>query len=449
MAHFLFLGLQVAGIVGVGLGPDGELLDDLNIIGLEPYDFTGIVGEEPDFVDPEVSEDLGAEAVVPEVHGKAETLIGFDRIEALFLKLVSANFGAKADATTFLAHVKEDACTFFLDTLHGLVQLGAAVTTAGSKNIPSQTFTMDAHKRGFRRGYFPLHQRDMVHAINQRAVKVEVEIPEVSGHENSLLALDQSLALAAMCDEVLDRTHFKSVLAFEFDQIWQAGHGTVLFHDLADDSGGIESGKPREIDSRLGMPSAAEHPPVLGLEGEDMAGLDEIAGERAGVGKNADRRGTVFYTDASGGSRSGIDRYGEVRFEKLAVPRDHSLKPKAVGTFRCDRHTDKSASEFHHEIDGGWGDFGSGHDQVPFIFAVGIVGHDDHSAAFDVCDDLWNRVEWFFHAGWKRYHTRALEERVLRSSRKAAGACDNIDSKGSPVADRPWIRFNRAHGKRT
>ncbi len=407
MAHFLFLGLQVAGIVGVGLGPDGELLDDLNIIGLETYDFTGIVGEEPDFVDSEVREDLGAEAVVSEVHGEAETLVRFDRIKAAFLKLVGSNFWPKADATTFLAHVKEDASTFFLDALHGLVQLGAAVTTAGSKNIPSQAFTMDAHKGGFRRGYFPLHQRDMVHAIDQRAVKVEVEIPEVRGHENSLLAFDQSLALAAMCDQVLDRTHFKSVLAFEFDQIRQTGHGSVLLHDLADDSGGIESGKLGEIDSRLGMPSAAEHPPVLGLEREDMAGLDEIAGERVGVGKNAYRRGAVFHADASGSSRSGIDRYGEVGFEKLAVPRDHSLKPKAVGAFGCDRHTDKSASELHHEIDGGWSHFGSGHDQVPFIFAVGIVGHDDHSAALDVCDDLWNRVERFFHADWKRYHTRA------------------------------------------
>lgn len=126
-------------------GADRELLDNLDVIGLEADDLAGVVGKETDFVDAEISEDLGAEAVVAKVHGEPEAFVGLHGVEALLLEFVGANFWSKADAATLLAHVEKHADALFLDALHGLLQLRAAVATARSKNIPRETFAVNAN----------------------------------------------------------------------------------------------------------------------------------------------------------------------------------------------------------------------------------------------------------------------------------------------------------------
>ena len=129
MAHFFLFGFEVAGVVRVYRGADRELLHDLDVVGLEADDLAGVVGQETDFMDAEISEDLGTEAVVAKVHGEPQAFIGLHGVESLFLEFVSTNFRAESDSTPLLPHVEKHADALFLDALHGLLQLRAAVTT--------------------------------------------------------------------------------------------------------------------------------------------------------------------------------------------------------------------------------------------------------------------------------------------------------------------------------
>ena len=83
----------------------------------------------------------------------------------------------------------------------------------------------------------------------------------------------------------------------EGDQVGQPRHGAVVVHDLADHAGGIEPGKPRDIDGRLGMAGADQHAAVLGDQREDVARRHDVAvvlgridGDGDGVGAVVRRR---------------------------------------------------------------------------------------------------------------------------------------------------------------
>jgi hypothetical protein len=130
VAKLELFGLEVAGVVLVGREVNGELLDDLEAVALEADDLARVVGHEPDPADAEVKEDLGAEAVVSEVHGEAELEVGFDGVEALLLELVGVELGWEADAASLLAHVEEDAAAFGFDAGEGGVELASAVAAA-------------------------------------------------------------------------------------------------------------------------------------------------------------------------------------------------------------------------------------------------------------------------------------------------------------------------------
>jgi hypothetical protein len=401
VAHFFLFGLEVAGVVGVCDGADGELLDDLQVVGLEADDFAGVVREKADFVDAEVGEDLSSKAVVAEIHGESKAFVGFDGVEPLLLQFVGADFWSEADATAFLAHVEQDTGSFFFDALHGLVKLGSAVAAAGGEDIAGEAFAVNPHQCWLSGADLAFNESDVVHAINEGAVEMEVEIPVVGGHVNRLFMLHELLAFAAVSDEVLDGTHFEPVFLFEADEIRQAGHGAIVLHDFANDSGGIESGEARKIDGGLGVTSTAKNPAGLGLERENMPGLDEIGGLCLGIREQADRGGTVFHADACGYAFGGIHRNGEIGFKKFAVLGNHSLEAEAGSALLGDGRADETSAELCHEIDGCRRDLGGGHDEIALVLAVGVVGDNHHASSTDVGNDFWNRIEWCFHV-WNR-----------------------------------------------
>ena len=63
VSHFGFFGLEVFSVVGVDLRGDGDLFDDFEAVAVESDDLFWVVGEETDFSEAEVGEDLGADAV--------------------------------------------------------------------------------------------------------------------------------------------------------------------------------------------------------------------------------------------------------------------------------------------------------------------------------------------------------------------------------------------------
>jgi hypothetical protein len=86
VAHFFLFGLEVSSVVRICSGSDRELLHDFDIVGFEADDLAGVVGKKTDFVDAEIGEDLGTEAVVAKVHGEPKAFIGLHGVEALLLE---------------------------------------------------------------------------------------------------------------------------------------------------------------------------------------------------------------------------------------------------------------------------------------------------------------------------------------------------------------------------
>ena len=56
-------------------------------------DFARVVGHQADLAHPEVGKNLRAHSVLPEVRGESEFAVGLHRIQAVFLQLVSVDFG--------------------------------------------------------------------------------------------------------------------------------------------------------------------------------------------------------------------------------------------------------------------------------------------------------------------------------------------------------------------
>jgi len=67
VSHFRLLGLQVQGIERVRLHFQRDPLRDLEAIPLQAHDLSRVIGENPYAFQPQVRQDLGSNAVVPEV----------------------------------------------------------------------------------------------------------------------------------------------------------------------------------------------------------------------------------------------------------------------------------------------------------------------------------------------------------------------------------------------
>ena len=95
--------------------------------------------------------------------------------------------------------------------------------------------------------------------------------------------------------------------------------------------------------------------------------------------------------------RGGIDADLEIRAKILAVLHDHLLDAELLQALVGGGHANQAAPVPGHEIDGGGRDAFGGHDEVAFVFAVGIIHHDDHPAFAEIGDDGFNGVERLFH----------------------------------------------------
>ena len=84
-------------------------------------------------------------------------MIGGDRVQALILQCVGADFIREPDAPAFLAHVQYDALALALDHFHGATKLLTAIAAHGTEDIAGKTGTtndkVDAWFTGFNRNF--------------------------------------------------------------------------------------------------------------------------------------------------------------------------------------------------------------------------------------------------------------------------------------------------------
>src|SRR5215203_5661183 len=128
VAHALALGAEVGEVLRVHRHHRRDPLGDLEAEALETAVLAGVVGDDAHGGDPEVDEDLGADAVLPAVLGEAEVEVGVDGVPSLLLEAVGADLVADADAAALVAaEVHDHAAPLLRHDLHGRVELHAAV----------------------------------------------------------------------------------------------------------------------------------------------------------------------------------------------------------------------------------------------------------------------------------------------------------------------------------
>ena len=146
VAHALGLRAQVGLVVLVGRVLDRDLRADRQAVALEALDLLRVVGEDADRAEPEVDEDLGADAVVAQVRRQAEALVGLDRVEAVLLQAVGAQLVQQADAAALLGEVEQHALALALDHRQRRFELLAAVAAQRVEDVAGEALRVHAHE---------------------------------------------------------------------------------------------------------------------------------------------------------------------------------------------------------------------------------------------------------------------------------------------------------------
>ena len=271
---------------------NGDALNDLDAKTLQCGDVPGVVGEEADLADAEVRDDLAAEANLTE-----DALIG--SAEGLRFRAASSAVDAElggvsgaVDGETALGVVEIDECSDAggCDLAEGRVDGGAAITGSRAKDISGEAMGVDADEDGRVRpggggeiaegeGYVGFIARTEVG--DRLDVALVGEHPEVAvlRWENAFgNSMDVALVCHAVANEVGYGDHLEGVQLAELHEIGNAGHGAIFVHDLADDTGGDESGHAGEVDGGFGLAGADEDSTFARAERKDMSGAREIMG---------------------------------------------------------------------------------------------------------------------------------------------------------------------------
>jgi len=98
-------------------------------------------------VDAKRFQGFGGEIVVAQIGSEAEFAIGFDRVEALILQLVSLQFVEQADTAAFLRQVENDSRAIFGDFAERELELRAAIAAFGCEDVAGEALRVDADKR--------------------------------------------------------------------------------------------------------------------------------------------------------------------------------------------------------------------------------------------------------------------------------------------------------------
>jgi hypothetical protein len=196
------------------------------------------------------------------------------------------------------------------------------------------------------------------------------------------------ILLQAVGDEVPDGADLEAVQLREGDEIVHPRHRPILLHDLADHARGIEAGQAGDVDRRLGMAGADQHPAILRYQWEDVAGGDDVLRALGCIDRDGDGAGAVARGDAGGHAVPRLDRGGEGRFVAGAVVPAHQLQAELVDPALGHGEADETSPVLGHEVDRVRSRHLRRDHQIAFILPVLVVDKDEHAAVPGLVDQF-------------------------------------------------------------
>ena len=249
---------------------------------------------------------------------------------------------------------------------------------------------MDSHQHGFRlKGNLPANfdthpafaQRQMRLGIDDRGIGDQIEFAVHGRQFDADLALDKPFALAAIFDEIFDRTHFEIVPAAELAQVRQAGHAAVRVDDFANDRRLLQSGQAGQVDAAFGVAGADQHATGARTQTRHMAlAADQIVRRRVLIDGNSNRAGAIKGRRPGGDARAGIDVQRERRRLRIDVVARQWLQMEPIADRRRHRQAHQAARVAHHEVNRFGRDFLGRDDQITLVLAELVVHEHDHAA---------------------------------------------------------------------
>ena len=280
---------------------------------------------------------------------------------------------------------------------HRLVQLRSAIAALRPEDVAGQAFAVDAHEHISFPGHISFDQRQVMLSVQLRAVEIQIEIAVFSRHLHHLHSLDQFFPGATVFDQRLNGADLQAVLVREIDQFGQPRHRAVIAHDLADHADGPAAAQFHQVHRRFRVAGALQHAAGLGAQGKDMPRLHQVFRHRGRVRHDLNGARPIRGADAGGNPARRVHAHLEIGFERLAVLRHHPLDAQLLQPVGRGGHADQATAVLGHEIDClGCGVF-SGHDQIAFILAVGVIDDDDQLAFTQVLDHRLDRINRCFH----------------------------------------------------
>src|SRR5579864_1337509 len=148
VADLLLLDAEVALVVRVRRDDEWDLVGDLEPVAAQAVVLPRVVGEHDHALDPDVGQDLGADAVVALVDRQSEAQVRLDGVEAAILKCVRAQLVHEPDPAALLAEVHEDPASRVGDHRHRLVQLRLAIAALRAEDVTGEALAVHPDQNG-------------------------------------------------------------------------------------------------------------------------------------------------------------------------------------------------------------------------------------------------------------------------------------------------------------
>ena len=241
-----------------------------------------------------------------------------------------------------------------------------------------------------------LAQGEMRLRVHHRRVGNQIKLPVSRRQLQCHLALDETLALAPVLDDVLDGAHLEVVLAGEGAQVGQARHTAVGINNLANDRRFFQTGQPCQVDAALGMAGAHEHAAFAGTQPVHVAvAADQIGGRRALIKHDFYRAGPIEGGDTGGDAGPGVKFHSQRRDLGIGRGIGHRLEMELVADGRRHGQANHAAGVAHHEVDRLRRRLFRGHDQVAFVLPILVVDQDDHAPGPQFGNGFLDRAKIF------------------------------------------------------
>ena len=251
---------------------------------------------------------------------------------------------------------------------------------------------MNTNQQIFSISDIAFNQSNMVLAIELVDIGIGTEIAVLGGHLGISHTLYKLVVLLAVILESLDRNELQIPFLGKLDKFRGAHHRAVIAHDLAAQAALLQAGKTHQVYRCLGVAVALKNTVGLCHQREHVARGTEILRTSILINALSSRVATLLSRNAGRGVNM-IDRNSKCRFVIVGIGGYHLGEHELTAQIDAHGHADQALCVLRHEVHVFCrGEF-CGTDEVTLVFAIRIIGAQDHLSLTKILQSLFNGAE--------------------------------------------------------